>query len=892
MCSLEQTSSLIIQQIKESFVNRDDDLKLIRESFKQNWPVRIVSISGDGGTGKTWLMYKAMMDFDGDPRYHVASAAIDFYVTQFHSRGGIQRGIVERLGEQYFPDYLDTIKDLKRLLDNGGSRISIENLEQQASETFITEFKNRTNLCSVVLGFDTFESILEHPNLVNWLLYELFPTLEGSCIIISGRRNSEIDFQRLKPKQTVIQQFTIEHFKSDDILALMEKRGVAPKSDKFLDKIAELTDGRPLLVELMIDWLKEDMDFSKILEVDDKEVFKEKLVEAIRDLRKPRYPAILYLAWAYRRCDVKMLEFLIKDDRYDYKKLVEELTRLSFVKYRKAIDSILLHDIMRELVVKYVWSVLDPNATSRIELSKRILEYYETNYLKQAKDDDERHILQTEMYFYDAYANIGKSYDNFTHVFDKLANSLKYDDCELLLWEMIEVGNIIKLPVEHRKEVNIRRARMWIYRSQFDEALKFINRLIKREEKEKETQFLLQMYLVRADCYDRTGEMIQALNNREKAVELARKSHIEKDIKGKAFSELGLSYRITGQWNNAIEMFETALENTQAPAEIANIFNTVGYIYALKTDYETALQYCYEGLNIRRKIGNRRGEAWSLSTIGEIMRYKNEYHQSLKYFQDALSIFSEGQDKENQARIYQQRGTCFALMKEYEEAKKDFDKAFEYYRNHKNHLEYPRALMRYGRFFHYQRRFLEAKKQYESALEFAKGISDVDTTVYTLFRYAQLLYEMGEATIQKLNEFLAEISQIMKDKHYQNNQHIGQMHILIGHKQFEEGQLEEALEHYCVGMRYLALQHTGNYLIDDYLNQIANRMESLDRNQIIRWCKSFINVWQQKDENGQDAISRHPELATFCKIRERSTNLNIAKGIRNETKKSSNHHSY
>lgn len=871
MDAFDKASGSIFALVHESFVNRGTELESIRRTFERHAPLKIASISGEGGSGKTWLMYKAMMNLANQGRYHVGSSAIDFYSTEFHSRGGIRNGIAKSLGEQHFPRFYTLIKDMHKLREaiGGTESVSITSLENTAADMFVEEYKILTNSRAVVLAFDTFELIQDQP-LARWLFFELLPKLEGTCVILSGRRTSDFEFHNIVNSVTPV---LIRPFEQKDIIELFKKRGVPANviSDELFVRIVDLTHGSPLLVELAIDWLREDFDFDKILKISNAGNFEENLVAAIRELRDPQYHAILNLAWAYRRCDREMLKFLMVDRSIDYDELIVGLSKLSFVKYRKSIDSILLHDIMRELVVKYVWATVDPTAAARIALSQRISSYYQNKLLPAAQSDYELSILNAEMVFYTAYTDIGQSYEHFALVFDRLANSLRYDDCELLLWEISEISKSVgALPPPRQKEVDIRRAKLMLLRNQFSEALEFIKNLL---DQETEARFRLQMYLVRADYYDRKGEVLQALQDREEAVKLASKSTVDHNGRGKAYSEQGYSYRIVGRWDDAIASLQTALEYSTDAGEISNIYNTIGYIFALKTDYERALQYCQAALKLRQEIRHRKGEAWSLSTIGEIYRYKGDYLKSLRYFEEALEIFSEGPDRENQARVYQQRGTCYAVMKEFEKSKRDFDLAFAYYKNFPEHREYPRALGRYGRFFQYQNQYKEAEQQFSRALKLAQKISDVDTEVYTLFRLAQVSYVNGHP-IEMLYKYRDRMDQAMQSTTYQNMQHPGQMQILIGHKHFDEERYADAMGNYGNGIALIAAQfHSSSYLISDYLNEISQRMDRIEPVQRIKWCDALKERWE-----AGNLLVKHPELDAFCEIRRQTAIIALQQG--------------
>jgi len=95
------------------------------------------------------------------------------------------------------------------------------------------------------------------------------------------------------------------------------------------------------------------------------------------------------------------------------------------------------------------------------------------------------------------------------------------------------------------------------------------------------------------------------------------------------------------------------------------------------------------------------------------------------------------------------------------------------------------------------------------------------------------------------------------------------MKIILGHVLFREGKDEDALELYASGMGDIAAQRRGEYLVSDYLREIDERMSRLSKPEdVIRWSRKLRVAWQVPNIQ-----TIHPELVSFCEIRERTATL-------------------
>lgn len=851
-------SSVLEDTVRSQFVNRAEELGLFKDLLRSDKPIGVLSIAGDGGAGKTWLMLRAIQQVAENPRV-LCVVPIDFYITAYRSGEGVRESLVQQLGSEYFADYQRAMDDLARGRQAGQSAETIAGLEDKVQSAFIDCYNTLAERWDkVLLAFDTFE-VVQYELVGRWLIDKLLPALRRTIVLLSGRNNQGIDWGRLRD---TVDAVTLSEIASDDAPVYFAKKGVTGVPEEVIRKLWEVTKGRPLMMDLVIDWLKANIDYKGLISAP-QDKLEEELVARVRELREPRHRAILYMAWAHRRLDVEMLKWLMNDDTIDYPALVEDLSRLSFVKYREPIQSLLLHDEMRDLVVKHVWGVVDPTVTERQDLSCRIITYYNEYLIPMAANEREQRILEAERLFFALYLDLGKGYERFTEVFDKLFTDQRYDDCEILL---IEIGFYRgRLPLRRLGEIEWRHAKLLQQRNRLDESVSLLNQSINRQP---ESELKISMYLTRSDCYVRQGLIDQARADRNKALKLAEHIRVSPDIKGKVESELGYLHRVLGRWDEAIKWLSRALQDTKEEGEVANILNTIGYVQALKTDYDTALEYCREGLRIRQRLGLEKGQGLSWSTLGEVCRYKGRYGEALECYDQALQIFKEGDDQENIARVRQQRGICCVEMGRHEDARADLLSSMSFYETSGNIRDYPRCLERLARLYYSLENPDQARQRFEEAHKWAEQIFDIDTAVYSLVWLARLAFEEGEV-VATIAEYDQQMQDLIQKHGYQNPQHQGQIKVILGHALFREGKHEDALRLYAAGMADIAAQRRGEYLVMDYLREIDERINQLPMpDDVMHWSRTLKAVWEQPDVR-----MMHPELVSFCEIRERTATL-------------------
>ncbi|MGH7889938.1 MAG: tetratricopeptide repeat protein, partial [Thermodesulfobacteriota bacterium] len=81
------------------------------------------------------------------------------------------------------------------------------------------------------------------------------------------------------------------------------------------------------------------------------------------------------------------------------------------------------------------------------------------------------------------------------------------------------------------------------------------------------------------------------------------------------------------------------------------ILNSIGNVYYEMNDYQTAWKCYQESLRIRKKLGDKKGEAWVLYNLGRVYHSLKNYGESKKHYEESLSLAEELGEEELKANI-------------------------------------------------------------------------------------------------------------------------------------------------------------------------------------------------------------------------------------------------
>ena len=874
-------------------IGREKELFLIKNLIVDGDARNTLCIHGPGGIGKTKLLQQAyeiyrigdnlllppIFDFD-DPFLFVMQSA--------------EEEIAARLDKdrQYFSTYFEEL-DKRRRMEL--SEVSREELELQISdvrETFLNCYHNLASQKRIVLLLDTVEKLQEDRERWDHLV-QLIPTLRNTLVILAGRRGLEV-------------WDTLARVLGEEHIAFVELEGFTlEQANQYLDqwpigkwiepdlreKIHFLSKGRPILIDLAIDWLSHDLPLPELVKMSLQEIkslesdrleqlreqFEEALVRVILSLTEPIYLAVLDMAYVYRRFDVEILSYLLSLSSEEATQMIEELSGLSFVKSRPG-GIYILHDEMRRMVYEYVWPKYDPFVMQRQRLSQAMSRYYDPrlaevraqiesahreriNAIKEkdpireqkAYEEIERlgkqcTILEAEHLFHTLRADPQKGADAFVEAFE-WAREYKADALGLLVREIEDFEK------DHfeldQYEVSIRKAEYLIEKMGLDEAHWILDELMQRyaDGGEREVDLLTRLayYAVRS------GHMPEAADYLTRALNICQEQDLDERV-GIVKNELGTVNQLMGRWDRAILYYENALSHTRAESKVAEILDNLGYVHGLRGDW-AGVTICQDALDRRRKLGLPRSIGISHNTLGTVYWNLDNSDKALQNHEEALRYFRLSGDSELMAQAHLGKGRAYWAKEMPDKAKESLEEGLKIGRR-----RYPVALNALGYVYLDLGNSETALEYLEAGHHEAQRIFDTYDRADSLAGLAELNYHRGQR--DKIAAYARDMDELERAG-YEYPIFFGRMRRVLGDVAFDEKRYDEALEHYSEALCLVA-QHGGygKYAFRNELAQLIERTETLPAGRALEWYEKLIEFWRKSGMDWQ-----RPELIFLCKTR-------------------------
>ncbi|NEP84532.1 MAG: tetratricopeptide repeat protein, partial [Okeania sp. SIO3B3] len=104
-----------------------------------------------------------------------------------------------------------------------------------------------------------------------------------------------------------------------------------------------------------------------------------------------------------------------------------------------------------------------------------------------------------------------------------------------------------------------------------------------------------------------------------------------------------------GYYEECIQLYSKLLGNLYQDWD-GLYFNGLGHAYLFLGEYDKAIEYCQQSLQIAREIANRSGEVTALGNLGNAYWSLGEYEKAIEYHQQHLQIAGEIGDRSEEGR--------------------------------------------------------------------------------------------------------------------------------------------------------------------------------------------------------------------------------------------------
>jgi signal transduction histidine kinase/Tfp pilus assembly protein PilF len=139
---------------------------------------------------------------------------------------------------------------------------------------------------------------------------------------------------------------------------------------------------------------------------------------------------------------------------------------------------------------------------------------------------------------------------------------------------------------------------------------------------------------------------------------------------------LGLVNRLESNYSAALKYFQDALGYFQKDSlhpenGLGSLFN-IGVVYQTIGDYDKALEYYYQELELRNRLSVLHGYGNTLNSIGVTLKKMGNYEQAQDIYNQALEKSLEAGDSIDLSNIYNNRGQTRELLGDYQGALEDY----------------------------------------------------------------------------------------------------------------------------------------------------------------------------------------------------------------------------
>lgn len=158
-----------------------------------------------------------------------------------------------------------------------------------------------------------------------------------------------------------------------------------------------------------------------------------------------------------------------------------------------------------------------------------------------------------------------------------------------------------------------------------------------------------------------------ALSFAEKALQLARKTPQEETVMFEIYFNLGIQSEKLGNYDLAMSCFHEAADlSGNSRTELSgNVFNHIGNIAFAQGRYDISMEYYPKAMEIRMRLGDRKGQASSYLNIGSVYQKEGKYKEAQKQYEKSLDICVQLNDDMGKADCFNNLGSLWLEQNNY-----------------------------------------------------------------------------------------------------------------------------------------------------------------------------------------------------------------------------------
>lgn len=651
------------------FIGRKGQLAEIQKRISQSGRTYLISLSGRGGVGKTFML-RQVHELYGHKRGMACFPLVDFSQSKTRTLAWLMDFISQNAPLE-FSTYLN---EKRREADPGDDPQARSFSQDEIEQAFLHDFSLLEAQTRCIFLFDTLELVQD--TLLFYFILQLVKTARNSIFILAGRRNQELRqrFEEALPGGTAI-PVDLVGFDLPDALEYIKShpagRDLPAPQQEALYLLAEC--GLPIKLALALDWLSRRLMMESLahysietlkqfppagLEAAQVE-FERELVAQIAALGTDVDQAVYLMAHVNRRFNRELLGALLP--QHETSDLVAHIRGLDFVKSIEE-DYFVLHDEIQRMITRHVWDANDPTHEQRREISLKVIGYYNRKIEETGKQPGlnslecqrERHILEIERLYYELDVNLADGYQQFKKLFKELEGQRNIELAALALDTLLKERSLP--PLLYTFINAFYRGWVLVRRQQLQAAVDWVSKGL-------------------ASLEDEAARF---------APQTPRGRFLEQEVEhrqGELHTLLGYCYRLSGHWEVAVNELERAralhesliahLQAQQprdgqaiqdAVARLAETLNDIANLQRMQGNMDDARLYCKSSLLIREALKDERAAGHCCYVMGMIMWETGNTSEALQYMQRARNYY-EATGSLSLARAWVDRYEAFILFR-------------------------------------------------------------------------------------------------------------------------------------------------------------------------------------------------------------------------------------
>ncbi|GHO96554.1 hypothetical protein KSF_066020 [Reticulibacter mediterranei] len=712
---------------------------------------------------------------------------------------------------------------------------------------------------SLLLCFDTFEIIEENPAIVVLSETSTFPDTyqcEHIKVLMAGRNALDWEHPNWKGREEEVQIVPLHPFSREETAAFIDGYLTDPAVDQMdreqLLALYQRTEGRPILIGLIVDALN-----NHLLTIDDLvkipvHEFEGRLVSQINSLAKPMNWIVLFMAHVYHRFNLALLQHILSQANelpigplLNADELASQLAQLSFIRRAANSDDFVLHDEMRRLITIYCWEPLDPDHRFRKELSRSVMNYYVRETEREVHGPT-RQIYIIGILYHRLFLDVDDGLRYYQQYFRQALHLQQISFARLLLLEVHKFQQI--LSNHQRQQLLLGEAQLLQREERPAEALTLLTELKSGTESiDKGSVYWLRLLQEQGKCYLKLSNFVEAAACFMQLLERESIRHDQVwsiDI----LAHLGYAYLQMGEFEHALCYFEEgiALSKRQSKKSLgelhyADLLIGISEVYRQQGKREEALrrvkiahmmhrQAFLEGQSGEIKIGN------SLIQLGNVYLDGSDISRADQCFREAYDIYLRANYQEGVATAYNCLGVAQMAVGQLDLASQWFEKA-KIASIELNREQYIISLNSLG---HIQK---QQDNKDEAIMLFEKAIT-LSAEAHKSYQQAESFINLAEISIrmrqtERAEHALQEARIIATKGNYLRL--LGKIEELEGIYHFVMNDYTIAFQHFSEYCHYMAQYNQQEY--HAAVREITDRLLGLPGNQITTLSQQLIANW-------------------------------------------------